>query len=229
MRYCGGKARIVKHIAPVILDLARGRPVIEPFCGGLSMTMALSPVKISDSSEPLVTLIEAVREGWRPPAVSEDDYKRLRKDRSDPVLRAYAGLCCSWGGKWFGGYAKGHSTNPRPQETTAKTLVKRVEATAHIPLSLSDYREIDVPSGSLVYCDPPYLNSTNGYPPGVRFDHEEFWNWTFWVAASGSDVVVSERVAPDWAECVHERFTDLSLVGNREAERLFLVESGRSS
>jgi DNA adenine methylase len=223
MRYCGGKARIAKHIAPVILRLASGRPIIEPFCGGLSMTIALSPILISDSSRPLVTLISAVRTGWTPPVLSETDYKRLRYDESDPVLRAYAGICCSWGGKWFGGYAKGHATNPRPQETTARTLLKRVGMTAHIPLLLSDYKNVEIPRGSLVYCDPPYINSTHAYPSESLFDHDEFWDWAKMISFSGSNVVVSERVAPDWASCVYERRTKLSLIGNDEAERLFLA------
>jgi len=61
MRYLGGKFRIAKKLAPIILELAKGRTLIEPFCGGLSMTEQLHPVYASDASVPLISLIQAVR------------------------------------------------------------------------------------------------------------------------------------------------------------------------
>ena len=61
MRYLGGKFRIAKKLAPIILELAKGRTLIETFCGGLSMTEQLRTVYASDASVPLISLIQAVR------------------------------------------------------------------------------------------------------------------------------------------------------------------------
>lgn len=38
-----------------------------------------------------------------------------------------------------------------------------------------DYRDIEVLSDSVVYCDPPYRN-TASYS-GMDFDHEAFYRW----------------------------------------------------
>lgn len=37
-----------------------------------------------------------------------------------------------------------------------------------------DYRDLHIPEGAVVYCDPPYAN-THGYD--VAFDHKAFYSW----------------------------------------------------
>jgi len=59
MRYLGGKSRIAKHIAPIV-NAARtpDRPKFwDPFCGGLSMAVALAkhgPGIVSDFNPALI-------------------------------------------------------------------------------------------------------------------------------------------------------------------------------
>lgn len=64
-----------------------------------------------------------------------------------------------------------------------------------------DYRKLNIPECSVVYCDPPY-EGTCGY--GMEFDHEEFWDWCRTVASKGNKVFVSEYKAPCDFKCVDE-------------------------
>lgn len=43
-----------------------------------------------------------------------------------------------------------------------------------LTISRRDYRDVHIPDGSVIYCDPPYT-STTGY--GQRFDHATFYQW----------------------------------------------------
>lgn len=79
MRYMGGKSRIAKQIAAVIDQYREpGQMVWDAFCGGLSVSVALSekgPVLSSDANESLINLYNAVKTGWVPPTeVTREEY-----------------------------------------------------------------------------------------------------------------------------------------------------------
>ena len=58
-----------------------------------------------------------------------------------------------------------------------------------------DYRDLEIPSNSLIYCDPPY-RGVRKYVGNVKFDSDIFWevcrNWS----KQGHIVFVSEYEAP---------------------------------
>ena len=45
---------------------------------------------------------------------------------------------------------------------------------AELTISVGDYRDVDIPQDSVIYCDPPYFD-TKDYQVG--FDHEAFYQW----------------------------------------------------
>jgi DNA adenine methylase len=227
MRYAGGKGRIGKHIAAMLAPYVAGRRVLEPFCGGLSMTTLLQPAEASDNSEPLISLIEAVRGGWRPPATMTDaEYRALQRERDnhgDPLV-AFAGFCCSWGGKWFGGLARGHKHQPDPVGTAAATLLRRVNACASVNFSHREYMDTQFTAGDVLYCDPPYAGTNHAYPV-APLDHGAFWEWARTVSRAGASIFVSEFAAPPDAIEVGStrRSPTLACSDDRQgkAERLF--------
>jgi len=89
-----------------------------------------------------------------------------------------------------------------------------------------DYKTLNIPTGSIVYCDPPY-KSTTGY--NGNFDHIEFWDWCR-VISINSSVFVSEYEAPDDFECVWSKSVSSSLTKNTGSksgvERLFVQSVG---
>lgn len=204
MRYLGGKNWIADQLAGAILPQSKGRRILEPFCGGLSMTAALQPAVASDASEPLIRLIQAVRSGWTPPDhVSEDDYNAVKSGHHD-IMWCYVGLCCTWGGKWWGGYTRSHERQRDPTGAAKRRLIKLIEATQDTEFVHQSYEQLHVQYGDVVYCDPPYLGTTFGYASSPQFSHENFWEWVRWIASHGALVFVSEFTAPGDIECCME-------------------------
>lgn len=200
MRYMGGKARISKEIASVIRARSGERKVcVEPFMGGCNITIQLAQifekVYAYDLRLDLVLLRKALADGWNPPSfINEIDYKALRHAESSP-LRGFAGTTCSFGGTWFGGYAR-DVKNTNYAEIGCRVAKKETALMSNVVFTQGNFLEnIPIISESVLYCDPPYA-STSGYKQG-KFDHDLFWNQVRkWVAA-GAVAFISEQVAPD--------------------------------
>ena len=56
-----------------------------------------------------------------------------------------------------------------------------------------DFAEVEIPSDSVVYCDPPY-RGTCGYRKAKRFDHDRFYEWAL---RQTVPVFVSEYAMPE--------------------------------
>jgi DNA adenine methylase len=205
MQYVGGKSRIASHLCTHMwLD---GKTVWEPFCGSLAMSCAMSragaAVFASDASTPLLSLYEAVREGWDPPdEVGEELYKACKSIPDTCPLKAFAGFGCSFGAKWFGGYARSQGGNFAGR---AKRALLR---DCHVPRAVFRSSFFDILPGTwpeldLLYLDPPYAG-TLGYASAGKFDSAAFWarayDWSLLLP-----VYVSEYSAPPGWLCVYER------------------------
>lgn len=208
MQYLGGKSKLAKQIAAHIDQLAAeiaaktGRfPQIEDrFCGALSVAAAIKsrPLICSDANEALICTLQAVKKGWVPPVdLSEEEYKELKK-RNDPRDRmtAFAAAGCSFGGKWWGGYAR-QSGGLNYAGCASRSLVRKICKPAPFDILHRDYKDclFSPQRPRIVYFDPPYRDSV-GYPAVGSFDHDEFWNLAEQLARSGVAVRVSEYTAP---------------------------------
>lgn len=199
MRYLGGKSRIAKKIAKVILEKTPHREVlIEPFMGGGAMTATLAPhfnkLVANDLSEDLILMWRALKEGWEPPQdVSLEEYNNQKAAKAS-ALRGFVGFGGTWGGKWFGGYARGGNRNY--YDESRRSLLRDIRKMQNVDFSNLDYRELAIPLNAVVYADPPYQGTT-GYKDS--FDHEAFWKAMSAWAKDGATVFVSEYSAPqDW-------------------------------
>src|SRR3989304_388494 len=150
--------------------------LIEPFCGGGAMTAALAPyfsrVEASDIHVDLILLCQALQDGWIPPTViSEQEYAEL-KNAPSSALRGFVGFAgASWGGKWFGGYARGALRNYADE--AARSLLRDIQRMKNVRLVCQDYRAICLVEGAVVYADPPYALTTE-YAHSC-FDSKGFW------------------------------------------------------
>jgi DNA adenine methylase len=226
MQYLGGKSRIAKKLAPIILELAKGRTLIEPFCGGLSMTEQLRPAYASDASVPLISLIQAVRAGWDPPDnVSEAEYAYARTLPPTHPAHGFCGFGCSFGGKLWGGYARQPSTGLNFAATAKRSLLRKIAAAASTEFGICDYRDWVGNTSTCFYCDPPYANTT-GYRTAL--DSAIFWQWCKVQASRGALVLVSEFDAPAGIVDVVLELADKSTMHTKQrtkatVERLFRV------
>ncbi|GAH26763.1 unnamed protein product, partial [marine sediment metagenome] len=67
--------------------------------------------------------------GWIPEYINKEQYNsiKLNKDEFYPCLVGWVGICCSYSGKWFGGYAGKVETKGglRDYQTEAFANVKK--------------------------------------------------------------------------------------------------------
>lgn len=216
----GSKARIAKHILPIILkDRISGQFYVEPFMGGCNSLCEVSGNRIGgDSNEYLVALFQAVTNGWIPPlTVSKQEYETVRanKQNYDKALVGYYGFCCSYCGIWFGSYAGSVKTKigtvRNYVDESYRNLLSQSLKLKDVNFYTCSYNELPIPSNSIVYCDPPY-RGTSGYKDA--FDHSQFWDWAVQMKAKGHTVFVSEYNAPSEFVCVWSQEVKSSLSAN---------------
>lgn len=225
MRYFGGKSRIGREIADHINRVPSLHTYWEPFCGGCSVIEHVrAPERVaSDLHESLILLWKALQEGWEPPdTVTEEQYD-YAKLMETSALKAFIGFGCSNSGKWFGGYAR-ENTARNFAMNAKRSLARKLKSLGDVEFYRDSYNEVGFPEGWVIYCDPPYGNTT-GFSTG-KFDHEKFWDWAR-KASENNVVLVSEYEAPEDFAVVWEKEvkTDMNKADgktkHRRVERLF--------
>lgn len=160
----------------------------------------------ADLSPDVVALWREAANGWQPPTdISEAEYQRMKSDPVPSAYRGFIGFGCSYGGKWFGGYARGGYNadgTPRNHQAESARAVTRVGAAiANATLNGTRVQErgydaTPLVPGTAIYCDPPY-RTTEGYKAVEDFDSDAFWEWIRKASEEGVDVFVSEYSAPE--------------------------------
>lgn len=230
MQYNGGKAAVAKELATLLASFGKeGLTYWEPFVGAAHVISRTELAKFkrvgSDSCKCIISYLKALQMGWLPPEnISEEEYHfwKNKKDEDNPMV-AHVGFGCSFGGKFFGGYARSGDRNyAKNAYNSAKKQVKVLEGISFIS---SDYREY-LDFAGLIYCDPPYAQTTKVGTGGGQFDTEEFWQWTRMKAQKGSLVFVTEFKGPEFAEEIWMKQINDGLRkkdNSKMVERLFLV------
>lgn len=158
----------------------------------------------SDANQDLILLWQALAAGWQPPStLTREEWKDLRVAEPS-ALRAFAGFGCSFGGKWFAGYARPDKRSRDKHcyaDTAARGLLRKLSTMHPNPeFHHGSYDAWSPGAGTLVYCDPPYASTTT-YGAVDAFDSERFWKVAESWAEAGSSVFVSEYAAPaPWRE-----------------------------
>ena len=239
MKYMGSKARHAKELLPIILaNRKEGQWYVEPFVGGANMIDKVGGNRIgADINEYLIEMWKAVSSGWMPPElVTEEKYQKVRDNKdNDKPLTSYVGFAMSFGGKWFGGYRRDIAGTKDDPELKAfneseqsrksyESLLKQQKKLLGVDFRHSSYQDLDVPANSIIYCDPPYKDTTN-YKDS--FDHEAFYEWCRQKHKEGHQVFVSEYNMPDDFICDWSKEVNNSLTkdtGSKKGiEKLFVL------
>lgn len=233
MQYQGGKTRASKWLVETLrADGAQG-PFWEPFCGGLGASVALAeafgPGLHSDANAALVALYAAVADGWDPPtAVSEAEYAAAKALPDSDPRKAFCAVGCSYGGKWFGGYARagsGPNAHRGVYAEQARNALLRDVPRISRPFVYDFLRLESAEGAGFLYCDPPYAGTTP-YKGAPEFDHARFWAICRMLSAL-TRVYVSEYAAPEGWTCIAERGQNTGIGGGsqRAVERLFTMRT----
>ena len=233
MKYMGSKNRIAKEILPIILkDRTPEQHYVEPFCGGCNLIDKVDGRRIAnDNNIYLIELWRALVGGWIPKKYYDRAvYNLLRKEKlGNYPLVGWLGICCSYSGKWFGGFAgkvktKGGIRNY--QLEAYNNVMKQVPNLIGVKFCSGSYDSLNVPKNSIIYCDPPYEHTTK-YKDD--FDHVKFWEWVRQKSKLGHKVFVSEYSAPKDFKCVYSKDVKSSLSANGKSgssknsvEKLFI-------
>lgn len=244
MKYMGSKARLSKNLAPIIqsyIDKNNVEFYIEPFVGGANM---IDKIKCEnrigyDKSKELIALLNHAKESTDyPEDIPKNIYDSVRTsfNKNDntysDTYRGIVGYLASCKGRFFdGGYSGtriGKDGKVRNYYDEAKrNLLKQSPDLKDITfIHVNTYSDIDVPSGCVVYCDPPYKN-TKQYGTSKNFNHDEFWQWVRELS-NKCIVLVSELQAPNDFKCIWQQ--DLKIAMNNDTskvntEKLFIHKS----
>lgn len=227
MMYQGGKTKLAPRLRDVMLATTDCRSrYVEPFLGSAAvaelMVEHFDSAELSDAMPDIAHLWRAAASGWIPPDhLTREEYAALRS--SEPsALRAFAGFPCSFGGKWFAGYAPRADRNYAAQGS--RSIARRGPRLAAATIERRGYEVVSAVAGDVIYCDPPYADTT-GYGGVGRFDSEAFWRTADEWAQAGAVVFVSEYSAPDsWVPILEiDRHSPMAIgSAARAVERLYV-------
>lgn len=237
MRYMGSKRLIAKYIVP-ILEEARDNEytyIVDLFAGGFNLIDKVSGKRIANDIDPYITsLFKALQRGWEPPEeVSRELYYDIKnnKDKYPKELVGFVGYGCSFGGKFFGGYAGEYlhsdGTIRYHYKETRRSVIKQVSKLLNVEIQNTSYDKVEIPKNSVIYCDPPYYGTTKYDSNTDAFDHERFWKWCRDMSVSGHKVFISEYNAPDDFECIWEKAKTSTIAREKgvfSIEKLFVYK-----
>jgi DNA adenine methylase len=215
----GSKARIAKHIVPIIqsyIDASEKKIYWEPFCGGCNvMEHIVADTKIgSDKQQYLIALLQNLDKlDTLPEFVDKAHYTSVKicyntsGSEFEPWYIGAIGFLASYNGKFFdggyGGVETSKSGKVRNRYDEAKrNLLRQKDGLSDVQFHHWDYEDAPLVSGAVIYCDPPYRGTTQ-YESSRDFDHDDFWAWVRKIS-NDNVVIVSEQSAPPDMKCIWE-------------------------
>ena len=243
MKYMGSKSRIKKHIVPILQEIINTNNLstyIEPFVGGANIIDAIKcDKKIAyDNHEYLIELYKAFqsKEDCLPKDVSKEHYSEVRNcfNKNETHYPKWyigaVGFLSSYNGRWFdGGYSGKRIVSTGKErdyfDEAKRNLQAQREYLLDIDFYYSDYSLINVPKGSLVYCDIPY-NQTKKYSTSKNFNYDEFWNWAREISKTNI-LIISEQNAPDDFKVIWEQEVKRTINNTKRTtvtEKLFMIK-----
>ena len=183
MRYFGGKARISKSLSEYLnSQLKEKQTFVDLFCGSCNVISQINNGRLriaNDKHYYLIEMWKALQNNWEMPnEISEEEYQYIKNNKDEkPYLTGFVGFGCSFSGKWFGGYCRDNA-NRNYCLSAKNSNLKKMSNLQDVLFYNLDYQDVNIPYGSLVYCDIPYKNTTPYCKKEVgTFNHEEFYQW----------------------------------------------------
>ena len=140
MNYIGGKHRQGKKITEVILQVLESKHTyIEPFCGALGVARHVARVHkgsiiLNDTNAPLIRMWEELCSNPDlldaiPDVITNAEYDATKQGKAHhgTFLEAYVGVGMSFGGKWWGGYARENRDSGEDNKLRSGRLKKAVK------------------------------------------------------------------------------------------------------
>jgi len=232
--YHGGKKRIGAEIAREIRNVAddifeedgiKYEGYCEPFAGMCGVYQHIpelfedysSSFKYiaGDRNESVIKMWNRAKRGWKPPTTcTKVHFMELRGNGRSSAEKGFIGHACGFRGKYFVTW-KTHGQNLDHQSQNVSRLAKG--PLRNVKFTTCDYTQFSLLENHIIYCDPPYLSSSqylNERNVRCRFDNDAFMEWTENMTRQNNLVFMSERAPVPSAT---------QLLTMREGEKLYLV------
>jgi site-specific DNA-adenine methylase len=149
IRYCGGKSKCKGLIKIMNQFLSSGRTFWDAFTGSAKIVQSIrqdSERWASDTNVEMISLLKEIQNGWNPPeTVDEETYQIWFNRRGIPKwekhpMMAFCGYGCSFGGRYFQGYARDPKNNHNFANAARSALLRQKPFLKNVNLGVRDYR-----------------------------------------------------------------------------------------
>lgn len=217
MKYMGSKYLIWKHIQDIILNDYGEKyfNYVEPFCGGCNSIYQVETIKggkriASDINPYLIALFKGLiknKDVIYP--ISKDlyldariEYKKNSNQKYSNFDLGWIGFMASFRGKFFDSYT-GNNVESRIIgrskrnyiDDAIRNIIRQLDGLKDVEFYCCSYDELTIPLNSIIYCDPPYKNTSNYNK--IVFDYDKFYDWCYKEYERGNKIFVSEYDIPD--------------------------------
>lgn len=244
MKYMGSKNRIAKHILPIMLKerTSNRQAWVEPMCGGCNLIDKVPGVRLASDSNPyLIAMLKKLQLLYEiggidyvvshvPISIDKKIYSTTRAEynkgnkTSYPLwLIGWIGYMASFNGRFFDGGYSGISKHGRNMvQETINNFLKQLPNVIGIRFGCCDYNELVIPHNSLIYIDPPYLD-TKKYNR-TYLDHEKLFDFCKEMKLKGHTVFISEKQdVKDFSLVWEGKINNGLKSGNQMTEKLYKV------
>ena len=238
MKYVGSKNKIAKYIVPIVQSyIDKGcNGVLIPFCGGANIEDKLKHDNIisSDINEYLIELLIKTRDDFNnlPLKTTKDEYIKIKNNKKiyPKWLVGLYEFCASYNSKSWAGYCGDCKTKQgirHYDQEAIRNLIKQAANLKGIKFECRSYLDIDRNiNGYVIYCDPPYRDTTK-YKTG-DFDYDTYYQWVRDMSKNNI-VICSEYWMPDDFTCIWQKEVRMSLDKNsskqNRIEKLYIYEA----
>lgn len=224
LKWAGGKRWLVPYLKP-LWETHRTRRLVEPFCGGLAVTLGLMPERalINDVNPHLMNFYHWLRAGLTLDFVPSDnnaDIFYTRRERFNHLLTngqvhsqeaaqlfyylnrtCFNGLCrFNRSGQYnvpFGKYAK-------INYMTTQDAARYSAILARWDYSVGDFESVTLHPDDFIYADPPYDVQFTQYSQG-GFDWDDQVRLAQWLSRHNGPVIISNQ-ATDRIVQLYQRY-----------------------
>jgi DNA adenine methylase len=209
LKWAGGKRWQVSYVRP-LWEAHRGRRYVEPFCGGLAMTLGLRPARavLNDANPHLINFYQWLQRGLavRMPLENREDFYYRYRERFNALVAeggacsheaaslfyylnrtGYNGLCrFNRGGRFNVPFGRYTSIRYEHDFAAYQPLLK------NWTFSSGDFETVALRRDDFVYADPPYDVEFTQYARD-RFRWADQERAAAWLAAHAGPVVLANQ------------------------------------
>ena len=222
--YKGNKFQIVENIYNSIVSSCPApiRGFVDAFTGGGSFAYFAAshnyPVLANDIDSSVIALHKACKdcpleiEGWAKIPYTKSGFKAILADETAKGALIRSLWSFSNDGRTYltsteneqnkiEQFLRGEAEPNSRYKHVEDIILLQVQRKLDLTFVCGSYEELRIPENFVVYCDPPYSNSS-GYRAG-GFDHDKFYKWCL---EQPGYVYISEYSMPDEFTLVDEYF-----------------------